>query len=105
MDLHETAEHQPLRSLWAAHLDEPFPSEVDGSEDTAGDLVRLDADIAGVISTVLGSRRPPNVGEQFILRACLEVLDRLDISTPAQSYFDRLRKMANLALASTGPRR
>ena len=79
VDLNEAPENQRLRSLWAAHLDEPFPADVDKAEDAGADLVMLDADIAGVISTVLGSRRPPDATQQQTLRACLVELDRLEV--------------------------
>lgn len=104
MDLNEAPENQRLRLLWAAHLAEPFPSEVGKSDDAGADLVTLDADIAGVISTVLGSRRPPDGAQQQTLRACVEELDRLEVVEVAQPYFTRLRELAILALGAAGHR-
>ncbi len=105
MDLNDAAETERLRSLWAAHAAERFPSAVDKGEAAGADLVMLDADLAGVILSVLGARRPPNIGQQRVLRDCIDELDRIQVAEPAQPYFSRLREMADLALLTAGHRR
>lgn len=104
VDLNDAPEAGRLRSLWAAHVAERFPSAVDTGEDAGADLVMLDADIAGVLDSVLASRRPPNVEQQRMLRACIAQSDCAAVVKPAQQYFSRLREMADLALSTAGHR-
>jgi hypothetical protein len=105
VDLNDAPEAERLRSLWAVHAEKPFPPEVDKAEEGGADLVMLDADLAGVIVTVLGSRRPPDIGQQRVLRGCIEELDRIQVAEPAQVYFSRLREMADLTLLTAGHQR
>jgi len=104
VDLNDAPEAERLRSLWAAHADEAFPPAVDKAEDGGAELVMLDADLAGVIVTVLVSRRTPDNRQQRVLRDSIEELDRIQVAEPAQPYFARLHEMADVALLTTGHR-
>jgi hypothetical protein len=103
VDLDRAPQAKRLRSLWAAHTAQPFPAEGYEAEHV-GDLVMVDADIAGVISSVLGSRQPPAIGHVQMLRDCIAELDRMrdEVPEPARPYFSRLREMAKLALLAAG---
>lgn len=69
--------------------------------------VMLDADISGILSTAILSRRPPDVVQQSHLRALMADVDRAlpVVPTEARPYFQRLRDMADLALAAAKARR
>jgi len=61
---------EELRRLWEERLPEPFPDAVAKGEDYVGvDLVMLDADIAGVVSSFLGSHRLDE-RQRGIVRGC-----------------------------------
>lgn len=111
MDLDDAPEAQRLRDLWVSHQAAEWPESVqrggDEQWDQAGvEPVMLDADISGVISTVVGSRRPPDVQQQAYLADCLAELDQVStlVPTEAQPYFRRLRDMADLALQTVAGR-
>jgi hypothetical protein len=111
VDLNNAPEAERLRNLWSSRQAAEWPDSVErgGDEDwdQAGvEPVMLDADIAGVVCTVLGSRRPPDAGQQAILASCLEDLERVWPKMPpdAKPYFQRLRDMADLALRTAGRR-
>lgn len=109
MDLNVAPEAERLRDLWADHQATAWPESVppggDEEWDRAGvEPVMLNADIAGIISTVVGSRRPPDMGQQDLLRSLLADLDKAwpVVPTDAQPHLQRLRDMAHLALATAG---
>ena len=111
MDLNDAPEAARLRALWAAHQAAGWPESVPGGGDEDWDQVgvepvMLDADIAGIVATVVGSRRPPDVGQQDLLTSLVAELDKAwpIVPTDAQPYFQRLRDMADLALAAAGRR-
>jgi hypothetical protein len=77
-----------------------FPSVCRGEEVDGIDLVMLDADIAGCVSTFLGGRGHLDDQRMGILQRCrgelTTVLPRLPAA--ARDYYSRLQEMADLAL-------
>ena len=89
-----------IEALWKEHLAAAFPSVCCSEEVDGIDLVMLDADIAGCVSTFLGGRGHLDDQRMGILQQCrgelTTVLPRLP--TAAREYYLRLQKMADLAL-------
>lgn len=111
MDLNDAPEAARLYDLWASHEAAAWPESGPGGGDEQWDQVgvepvMLDAAIAGIISTVVGSRRPPDASQQAELEALLADLDEASpvVPTEAQPYFQRLRDLADLALRTAGRR-
>jgi hypothetical protein len=76
-----------------------FPARLRGEEIEGVDMVMLDANIAGCVSTWLSQSGPLDHGRQQILRQCVDdlerVMPRLDIPKE-RAYYDRLSAMAKL---------
>jgi hypothetical protein len=90
--------------MWQAHRDRWFPPLLRGAEVGDIDVVLLDADTAGCVSTWLGNggRLPPETSR--ILAACVEDLDTLlGVFTDGEEryYLQQLRIMAAAVLAKT----
>ncbi|WP_439678231.1 hypothetical protein [Embleya sp. MST-111070] len=93
-----------LSRLWEEHLRAPFPPHVRGREfeheDRLFDMVLLDADIAGCVSSSLSG--PLDEQRRRLLLVCLaaveKVLPSIDDEAGAIEYYERLRKMAALAV-------
>jgi hypothetical protein len=93
-----------LSRLWEEHLRAPFPPHIRGREfeyeDRVFDMVLLDADIAGCVSSSLSG--PLDEQRQEILLVCLaaveKVLPSIDDEGGATEYYERLREMAALAV-------
>lgn len=105
MDLDDAPEAERLRALWKVHQVAGWPESVPPGGDERWDAVgvvpdSLDDDISGVVSTVVGSRRPPDAQQQASLVAGLSEVDQVLalVPTDARPYFQRLRDMADLAL-------
>ncbi|MEO3978041.1 hypothetical protein [Streptomyces sp. CAU 1734] len=93
-----------LSRLWKEHLRTPFPPHIRGREFTHDgmlfDMVLLDADIAGCVSSTLSG--PLDEQRQRTLLVCLAaveaVLPSIDDEDGAIEYYERLRHMAALAV-------
>jgi hypothetical protein len=93
-----------LSRLWEEHLRTPFPPHMRGREfeheNRVFDMVMLDADIAGCLSSTLSG--PLDEQRREILLVCLsaveKVLPSLDDAGGAIGYYEHLRKMAALAV-------
>lgn len=76
-----------------------FPARLRGEEIEGVDMVMLDADIAGCVSTWLSRSGPLDYASQQALRKCIddldEVISRLD-APEERAYYNRLRAMAEL---------
>jgi hypothetical protein len=76
-----------------------FPARLRGEEIDGVDMVMLDADIAGCVSTWLSQSGSLDHGRHQILRQCGDDLERvmptLDIPEE-RAYYDRLSAMAKL---------
>ncbi len=87
--------------MWQRHTSGPFPDSVDTSDDRWQhvDPVLVDADIAGLVSHVVGRSRLRYDQRQW-LESSLRDLDYVltNVSEPAASYFLLLQDMARLAL-------
>jgi hypothetical protein len=94
-----------VSGLWDEHLRARFPPRLTG-EDVAGrDMVLLDADVAGCISTWLSNDGQLDVHRRDVLARCLDDLDHVLAALSdrdERAYFAQLRDMAALALRVTG---
>jgi hypothetical protein len=107
------AEHIPLKNqhdlraavsaLWTDHLGAAFPARLRGEEIAGVDVVMLDADIAGYVTSWEGRGRVSDGQRQHRLRQLLRdmdlVLDGL-VDSPEVEYFARLRALAKLMYAA-----
>src|SRR4051812_34004368 len=83
-----------VRRLWQAHLERPFPPRMRGEEIDGVDMVMVDADVAGCVSTWLTSSTSLDSARIGILRACRSDLRRMvpAISDPTErDYYVRLQ--------------
>ncbi|GAA2274794.1 hypothetical protein GCM10010430_71000 [Kitasatospora cystarginea] len=89
-----------LSRLWEEHMHAPFPPHIRGREIDGEDMVLLDADIAGCVSSSLSG--PLDEKRRRILLACLAAVERvlpsIDDEGGAIEYYERLRDMAALAV-------
>jgi hypothetical protein len=84
-----------LNELWRDHQRDPFPRGCAGREIFGVDLVMLDADIAGLVSHVVGGTAL-SIDQRKILA---KIRDELEFVVPnlprrAQPYFARLAQIA-----------
>lgn len=88
-----------VRLIWDEHRSAPFPDGLAGKEVAGVDMVMLDADIAGCVSTWLGNHGRLDEGRKAVLAQCIDDLDRvlpLLQEEDARSYYERLRRLAQL---------
>jgi hypothetical protein len=94
---------EQVRSMWARHLQGAFPARLRGEQIEGVDLVMLDAEIAGCVSTWIARR-----GELDEQRR--DLLDRLVVETDTvipyltaeeRFYYRRLQRLAGIVLATT----
>jgi hypothetical protein len=94
-----------IQRLWAEHTRTPFPADCRGEQIEGIELVLLDADIAGCVSTFLGSSG--RLDDQRIenLVQCKRHIDLvlLQMKEPGLMYFARLRDLAQAVLARLKP--
>ena len=87
--------------MWDDHLRLSFPARVRGEEVDGIDMVTLDADIAGCVSTWLGNKGRLDETRRGWLEASLadlaRVLPLLD-DRDERAHYERLRQLAQLAL-------
>jgi hypothetical protein len=105
---------EEARRLWADHLAAPFPDRLRGEEIDGVDMVMLDADVAGHISSWVGwpsglewlGTGSGGALEEARRNDLARRLDHLDRVVPLFKdaveirYFERLRALAALALES-----
>ncbi|MFD8755688.1 hypothetical protein ACFV0O_32640 [Kitasatospora sp. NPDC059577] len=93
-------ERDLLSRLWEEHMRAPFPPHIRGREIEGEDMVLLDADIAGCVSSSLSGHLDEK--RRKILLTCLaaveKVLPSIDDEGGAIEYYKRLRDMAALAV-------
>ncbi len=88
-----------VKLLWDEHRSAPFPDAVAGEEIAGVDMVMLDADIAGCVSTWLGDQGRLDEGRKAVLA---KRLDDLGSVVPLlqdegeREYYERLRRLAQL---------
>ncbi len=89
-----------LNNLWFEHQKAAFPSECCGEECDGIDLVMLDADIAGCVTTFLKRKHTLDPCRLAVLGICYRdacyVASRLD--PDAANYYQRLELLAKLVL-------
>ncbi|MGW0435334.1 hypothetical protein ACWDV4_22690 [Micromonospora sp. NPDC003197] len=93
----EGDELEAVARLWNVHLRADFPDRLRGVDLLGVDMVMLDADIAGCVSTWLGNRGRLDRGRQEVLARCVADLDRVLLILVGQqerAYYGRLRTMA-----------
>ncbi|MEU9286962.1 hypothetical protein AB0D57_20180 [Streptomyces sp. NPDC048275] len=104
--MNKAAEHEAAAArLWQEHLHAPFPAGLHGADRAGIDMMLLDADIAGCVSTWLNHDGSLDRGRHRILRACLADLDQvLPFLNEAEdlAYYQRLRQLAHL-VSETAP--
>ena len=92
-----------VATLWKAHIDAPFPPRLRGQEIAGVDVVRLDADIAGCVSSWEGNRGKLDSERWAILTRCRSDLERVlpALSEPQErAYYRRLYDMALIVLGN-----
>ncbi|MFE9427721.1 hypothetical protein ACFYNO_32685 [Kitasatospora sp. NPDC006697] len=88
-----------LSRLWEEHMRAPFPPHIRGREIEGEDMVLLDADIAGCVSSSLSG--PLDEKRRRTLLSCLAAVEKVLPSVDedgAVEYYRRLREMAALAV-------
>jgi hypothetical protein len=90
-----------VQRLWDEHCAAPFPARLGGQEIAGVEMVMLDADIAGCVQTWLANKGQLDEHRKEILRSCLDEADRvlpLLQDEGERAYYERLRRLAQLAL-------
>ncbi|MFG2772805.1 hypothetical protein [Streptomyces sp. NPDC048350] len=85
--------------LWQEHMRAPFPAGLRGADRAGIDLVRLDADIAGCVSTWQSNDGSLDAERHRILHyriADLEQILPMLSATEDLSYWQRLHQLAQL---------
>ncbi|MEV7941796.1 MULTISPECIES: hypothetical protein [unclassified Kitasatospora] len=89
-----------LSRLWEEHIRARFPAHLRGQDIEGQDMVLLDADTAGCVSSSLSG--PLDEKRRSILLGCLGALEKVVPSIGdeggAIEYYERLREMAALAV-------
>jgi hypothetical protein len=86
--------------LWKEHGRADFPPDLRGEEVSGIDMVMLDADVAGCISTWLTNGGQLDAARREILAQSMSDLDRVvdQLRGDDERYYRRLREMAALIL-------
>jgi hypothetical protein len=89
-----------IQELWQAHYAAPFPDGLQGFEIEGIDLVSLDADTAGCVSTFLSNQGQLDLWRTAVLGICYRNLAVVTNKLPseAQNYFQRLERLAGFVL-------
>ena len=90
-----------IAELLEAHLASPFPAESRGQEVAGVDLILLDADVAGLVSSHLACGGLTE-SQRLMLDGCVSDADRVlpGLFGEAQRYFARVRELACSVLQS-----
>lgn len=88
-----------LSRLWEEHMRAPFPPHMRRREVEGEDMVLLDAEIAGCVSSSLSGPLDERRHKILLgrLAAVEKVLPLIDDEGDAIEYYERLREMAALA--------
>jgi hypothetical protein len=89
-----------IKVLWQEHLNADFPPECRGADINGIDLVMLDADTAGCVSSFLHHGHRLDIWRLAVLGICyhhLAVVSR-DLTDEAKEYFFRLENLAGLVI-------
>ena len=88
-----------IEDIWKEHREAAFPSVCRGHDVEGIDVVMLDADIAGCVSTYL-RRRQLDLWRTAVLGVCYRnvtyVLERMPVQS--RVYFERLERLARMVL-------
>jgi hypothetical protein len=91
-----------VRALWKAHLGRDFPPRLRGEEIGGIDMVMLDADVAGCVSTWMASTTDLDQNRLGILRQCVKdagaVLPALT-DPDERRYYEGVAELASALLA------
>jgi hypothetical protein len=89
---------EAVAALWTAHLQAPFPPRLRGAEIAGIDMVLLDADTAGCVSTWLNHHGQLDPWRQAVIAACLAELNTVlpQLDGIDADYYRRLRELAAL---------
>lgn len=93
----ESEELEAVVRLWEAHLQADFPEHLRGVDLLGIDMVMLDADLAGCVSTWLGNRGSLDGRRQRTLTRHIADLDRvlpILVGHRERAYYGRLRAIA-----------
>jgi hypothetical protein len=92
-----------INELWQTHQQDRFPADYRGEEVDSVDLVMLDADIAGCVSSFISQLGILDPQQIQVLSTCTSETTRILplIQKDAQPYFTRLRDMAQAVLNRT----
>ncbi|MGW4519441.1 hypothetical protein ACWEO4_48220 [Streptomyces sp. NPDC004393] len=95
----EESEYEDVARLWQEHQDADFPAGLRGAELDGIDLVMLDADIAGCVTTWRSNGGFLDAERLRILRDCITELDNvLPLLMDAEElrYYKRLHRLATI---------
>jgi hypothetical protein len=93
-----------IAAMWRAHYDRQFPPLLQGAEVGNIDLVLLDADTAGCVSSWLSNGGHLDPKRALILEACVKDLDTVlavFVDGEELHYLQRLRILALAVLVRT----
>lgn len=95
----DDAIHGQLSCLWAEHRSALFPGRLRGLDVAGVDMVMLDGDIAGCISSLLSTDSLDQRRRAILKRSIRDLQSVLPLLTVENelAYYDRLRAMAELA--------
>ncbi len=89
-----------IKVLYAEHLKAPFPDGLRGNDAAGQDLVMLDADIVGCVSTYLLNKSHLDNQRIEILKIILPKMDEVINELPqyAKGHYLRLKRLCELVL-------
>ncbi len=91
---------EKIKEVWEAHKSSNFPSDCRGEEIEGIDLVMLDVDIAGCVTTYIGSKGVLEYQKIEILKKCREELNIVlsKLRGLSKEYYAHLNELVNLIL-------
>ncbi|MFI6289542.1 hypothetical protein ACIBCM_33210 [Streptomyces sp. NPDC051018] len=96
--------YETVARLWKEHMRADFPDRLRGAESAGIDMVMLDADTAGCVSTWQNNGNRLDENRRRTLRNCAAELDKvlpMLIDTREAQYYERLRRMAVIVLENS----
>ena len=93
------ADQKTITDLWQEHLSTPFPKELRGKDMNGVDLVALDADIAGCVTTFLEGGKL-NLYQTAVLGLSYQRASHVVpvLNDEGAAYYWRLERLAELIL-------
>jgi len=91
-----------VEDFWRQHLDARFPPDCRGETVGGIDLIMIDADTAGCVSTYLAWGGRLDLGRLAVLGLCYQHLAVVvaGLEGEARGYFARLEELAGLVLVA-----